>query len=409
MSSTLNPSARPTAKLSATVHPDYDPSSANHTNQGLPATAKWFQDIESEGSDSDSVGLVPHNRGYKYILLKRYLVIVKMGKKRTVIKRKRKRYDEWSDDEDPYSDIKVEGMLYRNASTNFRHAHMLARQHFFLPFYSPRSPPTDILSPLETPSDIVKRPSLRRILKSSQIEILARTSMEFIESEKNFNKILSRLSNIIQLDDPQYLDVRYDRENPTGSGPYGLNGFARARRSITPMVNGERGQGDSKESEGAGAGMDVTFLKRRFAIAEAWIKENINCSNEFLMRFHNARDKLTKAHLQKEQLWKQLKSKAAEQHKKSALSITAAGASSATGGPAGGGSSGSAHAGGSSGGAGGAGAGAAEKKEKERDGEREKERMGSGLGGGGGGNGGSGGAMQAYHGGGTGGSGGERG
>ncbi|RUP43060.1 hypothetical protein BC936DRAFT_137698 [Jimgerdemannia flammicorona] len=388
MSSTLNPSARPTAKLSATVHPDYDPSSANHTNQGLPATAKWFQDIESEGSDSDSVGLVPHNRGYK---LKKWAnnenfggsklrapppvqeetEIVKMGKKRTVIKRKRKRYDEWSDDEDPYSDIKVE----------------------------------DILSPLETPSDIVKRPSLRRILKSSQIEILARTSMEFIESEKNFNKILSRLSNIIQLDDPQYLDVRYDRENPTGSGPYGLNGFARARRSITPMVNGEVSLEDPMEVD------EIVDREAREILRKVreLVQENINCSNEFLMRFHNARDKLTKAHLQKEQLWKQLKSKAAEQHKKSALSITTAGASSATGGPAGGGSSGSAHAGGSSGGAGGAGAGAAEKKEKERDGEREKERIGSGLGGGGGGNGGSGGAMQAYHGGGTGGSGGERG
>jgi hypothetical protein len=31
------------------------------------AGAKWIQDTE-EDSDSDQVGLVPHNRGYKHIL-----------------------------------------------------------------------------------------------------------------------------------------------------------------------------------------------------------------------------------------------------------------------------------------------------------------------------------------------------
>lgn len=35
--------------------------------------------------------------------------------------------------------------------------------------------------------------------------------MEFIEGEKNFNKILCRLSAIMHHDDPRYLDLSFDR------------------------------------------------------------------------------------------------------------------------------------------------------------------------------------------------------
>lgn len=70
---------------------------------------------------------------------------------------------------------------------------------------------TDILSPIELPTDIVRRPALRRILLSTQIDALAKTSMEFIEGEKNFNKILCRLSAIMHQDDPRYLDLTFDR------------------------------------------------------------------------------------------------------------------------------------------------------------------------------------------------------
>lgn len=70
---------------------------------------------------------------------------------------------------------------------------------------------SDILSPIELPTDIVRRPALRRILLSTQIDSLAKTSMEFIEGEKNFNKILCRLSAIMHQDDPRYLDLTFDR------------------------------------------------------------------------------------------------------------------------------------------------------------------------------------------------------
>jgi LPS O-antigen subunit length determinant protein (WzzB/FepE family) len=67
------------------------------------------------------------------------------------------------------------------------------------------------LSPIEVPTDIVRRPALRRILRSTQIDALSKTSMEFIEGEKNFNKILCRLSAILHQDDPRYLDLSFDR------------------------------------------------------------------------------------------------------------------------------------------------------------------------------------------------------
>ncbi|CAO3624507.1 unnamed protein product [Mucor hiemalis] len=160
-----------------------------------PAAAKWIQD--NEDSDNDQVGLVPHNRGYK---LKKWAAsnaqfggnklrapktlaeeteFAKDGKKRTIVKRKRRRIEDGISDEeeDPYTLINIE----------------------------------DILSPIELPTDIVRRPALRRILRSTQIDALAKTSMEFIEGEKNFNKILCRLSAIMHLDDPRYLDLTFDR------------------------------------------------------------------------------------------------------------------------------------------------------------------------------------------------------
>ena len=38
------------------------------TENNVPSALKWLESIESDGSDSEPVGLVPHNRGYKHIL-----------------------------------------------------------------------------------------------------------------------------------------------------------------------------------------------------------------------------------------------------------------------------------------------------------------------------------------------------
>ncbi|CAO3698929.1 unnamed protein product [Rhizopus stolonifer] len=155
--------------------------------------AKWAKD--NEDYENDHVGLVPHNRGYKLrkwaptnsnnnklrpsATLSEETEYTSGNRKRMVVKRKRGRIEDGfsEEEEDPYTLINIE----------------------------------DILSPIEVPTDIVRRPALRRILRSTQIDILSKTSMEFIEGEKNFNKILCRLSSILHQDDPRYLDLSFDR------------------------------------------------------------------------------------------------------------------------------------------------------------------------------------------------------
>ncbi|ORX54976.1 hypothetical protein DM01DRAFT_1335270 [Hesseltinella vesiculosa] len=231
-----------------------------------PAKAHhWINDQESDSEQE--VGLVPHNRGYK---LKRWATsdeqhsgnklratksiteeaeLIKDGKKHTVVKRKRRSVDEASDEEDPYTDINIE----------------------------------EILSPIETPTDIIQRPSLRRILKSRQIDALAGTAMEFIEGEKNFNKILCRLSSILHEDDPQYLDLHLnDHPNQDTNGT------------------------DEEKKE------DPAELLRT---VKDLLLENINYSNEYLSKLQGARDRLTKARLQKDALYLELRQQAAEQRR----------------------------------------------------------------------------------------------
>ncbi|KAI9286895.1 hypothetical protein BC943DRAFT_320210 [Umbelopsis sp. AD052] len=269
------------------------------TDYNTPSAAKWFDKMESDGSDSDPVGLVPHNRGYK---LKRWAAdrdhfggsklrapqtmseqidLVKNGKNRSVIKRRKRRFDEdFSDEEeDPYTQVKVE----------------------------------DILSPIETPSDIVRRPTLRRILKSPQMELLANTSMEFIESEKTFNKILSRLSSILYCDDPQYVDVTYERTTESQNGEFSMDVDAKSD---------DKGHKSSPESVHAGRnghkGDAVADEEARLILVRVreLLQENINFSNEYLNRLRSARAKLTRTNTQKKQLWKRLKMKAIEQERK---------------------------------------------------------------------------------------------
>lgn len=197
----------------------------------------------------------------------------------------------------------------------------------------------DILSPIETPSDIVRRPTLRRILKSSQMELLANTSMEFIESEKTFNKILSRLSSILYCDDPQYLDVTYERTSTTNSNndEYSMAVDSKAdghgrKSSPTETTQGRIGyRGDAAGDDEAR--QILVRVRELLQVSKASIRhftiptltkritfsshqENINFSNEYLNRLRSARAKLTRTNTQKKQLWKRLKIKAIEQERK---------------------------------------------------------------------------------------------
>ncbi|KAI9343673.1 hypothetical protein BD770DRAFT_397996 [Pilaira anomala] len=303
-----------------------EPPSTNYSNQP-PASDKWIQ--ENEDSDTDQVGLVPHNRGYK---LKKWgpsdsqfggnklrapktlaeeEEFIKGGKKRTIVKRKKRRMEDGISDEeeDPYTLINIE----------------------------------DILSPIELPTDIVRRPALRRILLSTQIDALAKTSMEFIEGEKNFNKILSRLSAIMHHDDPRYLDLTFDR-TPEQRKRYKQELEAAAEAAVTLSSAASQQSSDVVEpldpkvldAEVVATVKEIERLKEHEhddhheseidTEAQEVVKrvkelllENINYSNEYISRLQGARNKLCKASMQKETLWKELKANAKEEDMRNKL------------------------------------------------------------------------------------------
>ncbi|KAM3586429.1 hypothetical protein VKS41_002945 [Umbelopsis sp. WA50703] len=257
------------------------------SESNVPSASKWLDNTESEESESeprwansgDQFGgsklRAPHS-------LSAQIDLVKNGKQRTVIKRRKRKFDEeFSDEEeDPYTQVKVE----------------------------------DILSPIETPSDIVHRPTLRRILKSPQMELLANTSMEFIESEKAFNKILSRLASILYCDDPQYLDVTYSRSASAQSGndEYAMAVDAKSddQDKLNSAESDPRQNGYPKDISEDEEAQQILIRVREL------LQENINFSNEYLNRLGSARAKLTRTSAQKKQLWKRLKVKAIEQERK---------------------------------------------------------------------------------------------
>ncbi|OAD75244.1 hypothetical protein PHYBLDRAFT_143506 [Phycomyces blakesleeanus NRRL 1555(-)] len=319
----------------------------------VPA-AKWIQD--NEESDNDQIGLVPHNReaqfGGNKLRAPRKLAeeseYTKAGKKRTVVKRKKRRLDEEISDEeeDPYTLVNIEG-----------------KPNFF--FHS-------ILSPIESPTDIVRRPALRRIIQSRQVEGLAKTAMEFIEGEKNFNKILCRLCAILHHDDPRYLDLKFERtpeerrakrhagskDNATkdiqenraggsGSGSVAGSGSGPGAGAGTGSGSGSgSGVGQAKvdqngrnlsesETKKEDGGEPTSHMNEKISsmsveegpssqsndsvdaeAQEVVRRENINFSNEYLLRLQGARDKLYKAHMQKDALWSQLCTIADEQDRR---------------------------------------------------------------------------------------------
>ncbi|ORE08527.1 hypothetical protein BCV72DRAFT_224871 [Rhizopus microsporus var. microsporus] len=298
----------------------------NKSTQQQPAAAKWIQN--NDDSDTDQVGLVPHNRGYKLrkwaandsngnrlrptTTLSEETEYNKGGKKRMVIKRKRRRIEDGLSDEeeDPYTLINIE----------------------------------DILSPIEVPTDIVRRPALRRILRSTQIDALAKTSMEFIEGEKNFNKVLCRLSAILHQDDPRYLDLTFDR-TPAQIKKYKED--TEAAKAAAATLTAAKNESDAvddldpkeltekvektcipleakkeddepkelEEEDYTEEGVDVearSIVKR----VKELLLENINYSNEYMSCLQEARNKLCKASMQKEALWKELLSAAKEEDRR---------------------------------------------------------------------------------------------
>ncbi|GAA5801540.1 hypothetical protein HPULCUR_006988 [Helicostylum pulchrum] len=278
-----------------------------------PASDKWIQDTED--SDTDQVGLKwgPSDAQFGGNKLRAPKTLAeeeeftKGGKKRTIVKRKKGRIEDGISDEeeDPYTLINIE----------------------------------DILSPIELPTDIVRRPALRRILLSTQIDALAKTSMEFIEGEKNFNKILSRLSAIMHHDDPRYLDLTFDRTSEQRK-KYKHDMEAAAKAAITLSAASKSDVVESLDpkildSEVVATVKEIEHVKQEEdegdvdTEAQEVVKrvkelllENINYSNEYISRLQGARNKLCKASMQKETLWKELKANAKEEDIRNKMNST---------------------------------------------------------------------------------------
>ncbi|OBZ83653.1 Transcriptional regulatory protein rxt2 [Choanephora cucurbitarum] len=292
------------------------------STDALPPANKWIQPDNDE-SDSDQKWATQELGGNKLRAPKTLAEeeeFSKFGKKRAIVKRKRKRSEDGISDEeeDPYTLINIE----------------------------------DILSPIELPTDIVRRPALRRILLSTQIDALAKTSMEFIENEKNFNKILCRLSSIMHQDDPRYLNLTFERtveerqkyqQEQEAAREAALSSHIssdavdaldprRLDADVESSIHKERivseqqkkvpNEDDDEEhveqeqvvvvveeqeEEGDVEARDV--VKR----VKELLLENINYSNEYIARLQGARNKLCKASMQKETLWKELKASAREE------------------------------------------------------------------------------------------------
>jgi len=274
----------------------------------------WGRDMDSSSDESDEYGLVPHNRGYKLRKwknradfggnkLRLYQPEVQapdfnnFDKKQGVVKRKRRRAEHnLTDDDYSYSVVRV----------------------------------GEILGPLESTSDILHRPTLRRTFKSNQIESLAKSAMEFIEDNKQFNKVLARLSGILQQDDPQYMNLVWERKETVNGATNGEidspdlrsnhdteEYFAHKQRA-DPVTDDREPvrRVQSMDMDGVASEEGDMDAKELLKEVRRLVQENLNCSNEYLSRLHAARDKLTKAQLQKEQLWKRLKLKAQEEQRK---------------------------------------------------------------------------------------------
>ncbi|CAG8439002.1 5773_t:CDS:2 [Ambispora leptoticha] len=164
----------------------------------------------------------------------------------------------------------------------------------------------DILGPLETPEDIIRRPALKRVLKDLRLNKLAQQFSQMIEDEHRYNKILTRLYNILQGDDPMYQDLDF-RINP-------LPETVTTRVSKTEKSEGGSGFGvlnmglqgnESIKGKRALEGKD-DGLETLKEIREKLL-EQLDYSGQFLTKLTSARAGIVGACKQKERLYIRMK------------------------------------------------------------------------------------------------------
>ncbi|KAG0298672.1 hypothetical protein BGZ98_000121 [Dissophora globulifera] len=162
--------------------------------------------------------------------------------------------DEPSDDENPYAGIKI----------------------------------SELLSPLETSTEILQRPHLRKLFQSPQLQIMAVHAMAMIEREKMVNKMMSRVALILQGDDPLYPQLGY------GMG----EGCSTALMGMPDQEEFVKANNEWKKH-----GEDQEQVRKTLSL----LMENINCSNQYIDLLNESRDAVNHVSKQKRRLWKKLK------------------------------------------------------------------------------------------------------
>ncbi|KAF9941852.1 hypothetical protein BGZ65_000938 [Modicella reniformis] len=150
----------------------------------------------------------------------------------------------------------------------------------------------EILSPLESATEILQRPQLRRLFQSPQLQIMAVHAMAMIEREKMVNKMMSRVALILQGDDPLYPQLGYGMGEGCSTAMMGMP-------DQEEFVNGNK--------EWKKNGEDQEQVQKTLAL----LMENINCSNQYIDLLNESRDAVNHVSKQKKRLWKKLKEKRA--------------------------------------------------------------------------------------------------
>ncbi|KAG0201761.1 hypothetical protein BGX33_010132 [Mortierella sp. NVP41] len=148
----------------------------------------------------------------------------------------------------------------------------------------------EILSPLETSTEILQRPQHCKLFKSPQLQIMAVHAMAMIEREKKVNKMMSRVALILQGDDPLYPELGY------GMG----EGCSTARMGMPDQDDLIQGNEDWKQH-----GEDRMQVQKTLSL----LMENIHCSNQYIELLSESRDSVNHVLKQKKRLWKKLKEK----------------------------------------------------------------------------------------------------
>ncbi|KAF9925010.1 hypothetical protein FBU30_005144 [Linnemannia zychae] len=149
---------------------------------------------------------------------------------------------------------------------------------------------SEILSPLETSTEILQRPQHYKLFKSPQLQIMAVHAMAMIEREKKVNKMMSRVALILQGDDPLYPELGY------GMG----EGCSTARMGMPDQDDFIQNNEEWKKH-----GEDRTQVQKTLSL----LMENIHCSNQYIELLSESRDSVNHVLKQKKRLWKKLKEK----------------------------------------------------------------------------------------------------